>query len=161
MNFGSIHFEPGQYCEPLNWTFKTVNNGDTFVWACIQLRRMGLKYLNVPQHHASPFEPEEKDGKMGNWHETQQPFHWIHGGSLSSSWNGYLSGTPYHPVQEIEFREMETRCAFWEIASDVVEGFDEFKKQYKQGIKNLITNSGLDESRINRKINIYRSLLRV
>ena len=58
-------------------------------------------------------------------------------------------------------QEMESRAAFWTIASDVVDGFTEFKKQYKQGIDDLIAREKLDRDRINIKIKIYRELMNV
>lgn len=161
LNFASITFQPGQYSKELNHTFREINHGDTFVWASIQLRAMGLRPLCVPQHKADPYEAEHMAEHMGNWHESQQPFDWIHGGSLSASWGGYLSGKYLDARDDSSLREMETRCAFWMLASDVVDGFDGFKKDYKNGIENLVVTSELDRQKIQVKYNIYKSLLRV
>ena len=157
LNFGSIQFKPGDYCKELDHTFKEIAHGDTFVYACMQLRALGLRFSTCPQFHADPFEIESKGKKEMNWVEGK-PF-WLHGGSLSASWNGYLSGQVPDIQSEINAKEIESRVAFWTIASDVVEGFDDFKKQYKQGIENLIVNANLDRKRINEKVTLYKGLM--
>ena len=159
LNFGSITFKPGEYCKELDYTFKEINHGDTFVWACMQLRALGLRSITVPQHHASPFEIDEKNNNSMNWIGDKPK--WIHGGSLSAGWGGYLSGIMPDVSNESAMQEMETRVAFWTICSDEIDGFDGFKKQYKEGIEKLIEGCQLDRSRIRKKITIYRELMRI
>jgi len=159
LDFGSHTWRSGEYCQKLDHTFKFTSHGDTFVWACIQLRALGLRFLDVPQHHADPYEAENKENKEMNWRG--EPMKWIHAGSLSSGWGSYLSGVIPDVSDEVAKREMETRVAFWTIASDVIEGFMEFKKEYKRGIENLIIGASLNRGRINKKVNIYRELLNV
>lgn len=161
MDFGSHRFNEGEYSKELDHTFKQVAHGDTFVWGCVQLRALGLRSQTVPQHHAGPFEITDKENHEQNWHPTQSWFPWIHGGSLSAGWNGYLSGQIPDLSNESAIQEMETRVAFWTICSDVIEGFTDFKKEYKQGIETLIVNGNLDRDRIQKKISIYKELLRV
>lgn len=161
MNFGSITFKPGDYCGELNHTFKEINHGDTFVWACIQLRALGLRSQSVPQHHAGPFEITDKEIGEQNWHPTQSWFPWIHGGSLSAGWGGYLTGSIPDTSNDSAKQEIETRVAFWSICSHIVEGFEEFKKQYKEGIEELTVKGGLDRDRINKKIRVYRELMKI
>lgn len=161
LNFGSYTFKPGDYSKELDHTFKDVNHADTFGWACIQLRALGLRSQSVPQHHASPSEILDKETGEQNWHSTQQPFNWVHGGSLSAGWGGYLSGVLPDLSNENAILEMETRCAFWTICSDEVEGFDEFKKLYRAGIEQLIISGNLNRGRINKKVEIYRELMNV
>lgn len=157
LNFASVTFKPGEYCKELDYTFKGINHGDTFVWASIQLRALGLRFHNIPQFHASPFEIDEKERDDFNW-KSGKPF-WIHGGSLSAGWGGYLSGIIPDVSNESAILEMETRCAFWTICSNYVEGFEEFKKEYQNGIPNLVKNSSLNQGRINKKIEIYKELM--
>ena len=159
MDFGSHTWKPGEYSKELDHTFKEINHGDTFVWASIQLRALGLRFQSIPQHHADPFEIENKEKKQMNW-INGEPTH-IHGGSLSAGYGGYLSGRIPDVSNDSAMQEMETRCSFWTIASDIVEGFDEFKKQYKQGIENLIDKAGLKKGRIDKKIEIYRGLMKI
>lgn len=161
LNFASVTFKPGDYCKELDYTFKGINHGDTFVWMCMQLRALGLRFHNVPQYHASPYEIEEHDNKRLKWAENAS-LKWIHGGSLSTSWNGYLSGSSLPNVEaDISKQEIETRVAFWTIASDVIDGFDNFKTAYKEGINKLIDGCKLNMVRINRKKDIYRTLMRL
>lgn len=152
IDFGSCTFNPGDYCKELDYTFKELNYGDTFVWASMQLRAMGLKFKEIPQYHASLNETEEYTKHEGKW-INRPPY--IHGGSLSSGWssNGFLLGRQIIT----EPRELETRVAFWKLASDLVEGFEDFKIEYRKGIETL--SQQLDKSLINQKYNIYKELL--
>ncbi len=161
LNFGSITFKPGDYCKELDYTFKDINHGDTFVWACMQLRALGLRSHSVPQHHAGPFEIQDKEKGEQNWHPTQSWFPWIHGGSLSAGWGGYLSGQLPDLSHDSAVQEIETRCAFWWICSNQIEGFEEFKALYQSGIAKLQFNGGLNTERIDKKIKIYKELMNV
>lgn len=163
LNFGSITFTPGQFCKELDYTFVGINHGDTFVWACMQLRAMGLTSISVPQHKADPFEIESKDQGLMNWHPSQQPFEWIHAGSLSAGYGGYISGRMPDVSHDSAKQEIESRVAWWLIVSEpnIIEGFEEFKNAYREGIGYLVNNARLNESRIQRKIQIYRQLLNI
>lgn len=161
LDFGSHTFHAGEYSKELDHTFKEINHGDTMVWMCIQLRALGLRFGTVPQHKADVYEITSKRDGIMNWHSSQQPFKWVHGGSLSAGYGGYLSGRLPDVSHDSAKQEIESRVAFWTIASDVVDGFTEFKKEYKQGIENLITNCFLDRDRIEIKIKIYRDLMKI
>lgn len=159
LDFGSHTFKPDDFSPELNHTFKEINHGDTFVWACIQLRALGLRSQAIPQYHASPTEITDKEKDEMNW-INGKPF-WIHGGSLSTSWNGYLNNTIPDTSNEGAKMEIETRVAFWQICSDVIEGFDSFKKEYKNGIISLIQRANLEENRIKQKYDLYRDLMKI
>lgn len=161
LDFSSKSWQPGEYCSELNHSFKELSHGDTAVWNNIQLRSLGVRATSVPQHHAGPNEITDKENGEQNWHPTQSWFPWIHGGSLSAGWSGYLSGTLPDLSNENAILEIETRVAFWTIASDVIDGFTEFKKEYKQGIENLVQKGNLNRERIAQKIAIYRELLKL
>lgn len=161
LDFASKSWIPGEYSKEMDHTFETVNHGDTFVWTCIQLRALGLRFHNIPQHKADVYEIESKEKKEMNWHPMFEPMKWIHGGSLSAGIGGYLSGRLPDVSHDAAKQEIESRVAFWTICSDQVEGFDEFKKVYKDGIESLITNSELDRGRIDKKVNLYKDLMRV
>lgn len=161
MDFGSVAFKTGDYCKELDYTFKDINYGDTFVWMCIQLRALGVRSQNIPQHHAAPFEITDKESQIMNWHPSQQPFEWIHAGSLSSGWNGYLNRLLPDVSDDSAKQEIETRVSFWQLASDTIDGFDSFKEEYRKGIETLIVNGNLNRDRIQQKYNIYKNLMRV
>ena len=161
LDFGSHTFQAGEYSKELEHTFKEINHGDTMVWMSIQLRALGLRFGSVPQHKADVYEITSKRDNVMNWHPTQQPFKWIHGGSLSAGYGGYLSGRLPDVSNDSAKQEMESRVAFWTICSDVIDGFTEFKKEYKQGIENLIIGCSLDKERIRVKIKIYRDLMKI
>lgn len=161
LNFASITFKPGEYCKELDYTFKDINHGDTFVWACMQLRALGLRSQSVPQHKAGPFEITDKQDSEQNWHPTQQPFKWLHGGSLSAGWGGYLSGRLPDVSNDSAKQEIESRVAFWTIAVGETEGFDSFRASYVEGIGGLADGAGLDAERIRKKIQIYKELMKL
>lgn len=157
LDFGSNKYPKGQYFKELDHTFSEECYTDTFTWASIQLRYLGVRSADVPQFHADPYEVENKNKGEGNWLDVKP--YWIHAGSLSAGWNGYLSGSLPDVSHESAKKEIETRCAFWTICSESVNGFSDFKDQYRQGIENLITNCQLDRHAIAKKILIYKELM--
>lgn len=159
LDFGSKQFNAGEYCKELDYTFKEVNCADTFVWASIQLRAMGLKIGEIPQHKADVNEVESKTTGMMNWINGVPK--WIHAGSLSSGWGGYLSGTIPDLPDEGSKKEMETRVSFWMLANNMVDGFDDFKKPYQEGILNLMAEAKLNAGRINAKYDLYKELMKL
>jgi len=161
LNFASKSWEAGEYEPLMDYTFKEREGGDTFVWLGLQLRYNGVRFGNISQHHADPYEIEHRKTREGNWHNATKPFHWIHGGSLSSGWGGYLSGRVPDTSSEIAKLEMETRVAFWKLCMDEANGFDAFKVLYIAGIQNLVDSAGLDWGRINNKITLYREVMKL
>lgn len=161
LDFGSHTWQPGEYCPKLDHTFTEVNHGDTFVWLCVQLRALGLRFQNIPQHHADPYEIEHKKSGEQNWHRATQPFHWIHAGSLSAGWGGYLSGRVPDTSNESAKLEMETRAAFWKLCANTIQGFDGFIDRYQDGIDELIKNAELDPRRIDNKYLLYKEILKL
>src|SRR3990167_8637507 len=161
IDFGSKKYPKGKYFKELDHTFIEDAYTDTFTWASIQLRYLGFKSIDIPHHHADPYEIQNKEAGYMNWHKDNQPFEWIHGGSLSAGWGGYLSDRIPDVSNDSAMQEMESRCAFWIVASDSIEGFNDFKNKYKQGIQNLIFNANLNQLRIEQKINIYKTLMKI
>lgn len=160
LNFASKTFKEGEYFKELDHTFEQTNHGDTFVWGCIQLRYNGVRFGSVPQYHASPEEIEYYERHGDKW-TPGTDIRWIHGGSLSAGWGGYLSGsTPDTSTIQAKM-EIESRVAFWKIALETTEGFHLFRIDYGRGIEALIERAELSTDRIQRKYNIYKNLLRV
>lgn len=158
LDFGSKEYRTGEYFKEVNYTFRETCYTDTFVWTCLQLRSLGLRSEAIPQYHASPNEIEEFEKKELKWADNPG---FIHGGSLSSGWGGYLSRRIPDLSNQNAILEIETRVAFWTIASDLIEGFYNFKEIYEYGIEQLITNGNLNRGRISRKIEIYKNLMKV
>lgn len=159
LNFAPKEFKHGEYVKEIDHTMSQTEASDTFGWTCMQLRSMGIRFGSIPQYHASPNEIEEYNQQINKWEKGKPPY--IHGGSLSAGWSnsGFLLGRQPVPDNIHGMHEIETRVAFWQIVSDVVEGFDEFKKEYKQGIQNLIINGKLDEGFIRKKYLIYKQTM--
>lgn len=161
LNFGSKTFLAGEFCPQLNHTFKEINHADTFGWGAIQMRHNGVRFQSIQQHKADVYEIESKANGVMNWHPTQRPFDWIHGGSLSAGWGGYLNTSLPDVSNDSAKQEIESRVAFWRICSETVEGFEGFKTEYQKGIEHLIQGCDLNRERIAKKISIYRELLRI
>jgi hypothetical protein len=159
LDFASYTFYKGKFYPELGGTItKDGEYGDTFVWTCIQMRFLGVRFGSVEQKHASPYEFDDKLNSKGNW---VSPIPWIHGGSLSTSWGGYLSGMMPNFTDDYGKQEIETRVAFWTICAQEIKGFGAFKYQYAVGIEKLIENAKLNEDRINLKIDIYKELMKI
>lgn len=147
-NFASKTFRAGEWVKELGWAPTVDQCGDTFVWASIQLRAMGLRFCYVPQCKVHPSHNRLQD---------LPPFGWMHAGSLSSGWHGRLLRGHYSPdkLSHVhEFLDHETRVAFWKMAANLedYEEIAEFKKAYLLGIERLIDHYGLDRGRIAEKV---------
>jgi glycosyltransferase involved in cell wall biosynthesis len=155
-NFGSTVFKAGEYNDQLSYRFVEDNAGDTFVWASIQLRAMGLRIEEIQQHHSSPTELKDRDMRWNNWQNGRPTY--IHAGSLSSGWshNGFLRLN--QPV--IDKQDVETRVAFWKLAVTHAEGLEQFKPAYWKGIDDLVRAGELNEREIQSKYNLYLDLIR-
>jgi len=159
LNFAGKGWKAGEYIKELDMTCKEEQAGDTFVSTCLQLRAMGLKFHDVLQNHASPTEIEDIPLKRYNHDYGFQG--WIHGGSLSSGWNGFLL-TPPSAQEGLSIQEFETRAAFWDLVSEVEEIPDkEFTKRYRRGIDDFVREGGLNRGRVSQKKAFYKNLLKL
>ena len=160
LNFASKEYKAGEYVKEIDHTMVETQYSDTFAFASLQLRYLGIRSEEIPQFHCSPTEMADKQlGKM-NWRNNQSPY-WLHVGSLSSGFGGYLSGQIPDVSTDMAKWEIETRVAGWKIACDLTEGYVNFRKEYLMGIEDLIQNAKLDNGRIQAKYSLYRSLLRM
>lgn len=159
LDFGSKKYSKGEYFKELNHTFSEDCFTDTFTWSSLQLRYMGAKSYDISQNHAHPF-----DLDFQRTHEIMfangDP-KYIHGGSLSSGWGGYLNKKLPSVATDMEKQDIETRVAFWTICMDNTKGYTDFKNQYADGIDNLKESVRLSSERIQKKINLYRSLMKI
>jgi hypothetical protein len=155
LNFASKHFPKGEYFKELDHTFVEDNYGDTFVWADIQMRYNGVRFFDIPQNHTYP-EDFLQNEKMYLWESYPK---YIHGGSLSSGWGGYLNKKLPPVDTDMTKKDIETRVAWWMICSNETEGYEDFKKEYKKGIQNLIEGCALNMERIMKKYNGYRKIM--
>lgn len=159
LNFDARGFKKDVYYKELDHTMQNEEAGDTFVSASIQLRYLGLKFKEIPQFHASPFEIIDQVSGDRNW-RAETPF-WLHAGSLSVGSGKYLNNVVPDVAADINKQEIETRTAFWTIVSSLIDGFKDYKYVYQKGIESLIANAALDRDRIGKKIGIYRTLMKI
>lgn len=151
----------GDYIKELGLTITDeVSPADTFVWASIQLRGLGLRVSLVDQYHSRMEDIEDRDRIRGVF-DRKAP--WVHIGSLSG-WQNVLFGDKLQSrIGEIE--EWERRCAawlfLWEDAYDKVpESMKEFYKRYKAGIDRLITEYTLSPARVMLRVSLFRDLIK-
>lgn len=160
LDFGSKKYSQGEYFKELDHTFTEDCYTDTFTWASVQLRYFGLKSYDIPQNHTYPLD-FDKSGKVYAQEYDDHEIRYLHGGSLSSGYGGYINKkTP--PIEtDFQKKDIETRVAFWKIVSDVVEEYNSFKSMYKAGIERLIIDCRLDRNRIQIKYNGYRRIMKI
>lgn len=136
-----LHFTPkgwqvGQKIYVLDHTVKEPEvRGDTFVWASLQLRGMGLRIKEIPQYHSSPYDLEHLQCGEGVF-DGNAP--WFHLGSLAGDF------TP--PQSDMEKLEMEKRVMWRELCGE--------------NMTNIIRKYKLDNIRIALWKQAYTNLLR-
>lgn len=155
--FASDKYPKGEYIKELDHVMENDDYTDTFTFACLQLRAMGVREFQIPQNHAHPFDLQNVTN-----HEVMfsngNPLY-IHGGSLSSGWGGYLN-VKLPPVDtDMEKQDVETRVAMWRIVEAMTEGYYEFRKEYIRGIIRLEDECNLDRERIDKKVELYMKLM--
>lgn len=162
--FASDEYKKGEYIKELDHTMENTEYTDTFTFASLQLRYMGLTCHTIPQNHTYPTD-FEKNGKMFCQEYDNHEIKYLHGGSLSSGYGGYLNKKLPMLTTDMEKKDMETRVAFWKLVSDMtprlIKGYDEFRKIYKSCIEALIINVKLDRDRIQGKYNGYKRIMNI
>lgn len=159
LDFGSNIYPKGQYFKELDHTFENDDFTDTFTWASIQLRYQGLNEFPIPQNHCHPFDLEHVKNKTGMFRNGDPKY--MHGGSLSSGWGGYLNKKLPPINTDMEKQDIETRVAFWDLISDTTDGYTDFKTEYRWSIEQLKQKAQLNRTRIDNKIQLYRRLMKV
>lgn len=156
-DFASTKYPHGKYIKEIDHTMMLDEYTDTFTFASLQLRHMGLRLFEIPQNHAHPMDLEYQ-----RTHEVMfasgNPLY-IHGGSLSSGWGGYLNKKLPPVASDMEKQDIETRVAWWLICCGQTDGYINFSLQYMQAIRDLIKNANLDSDRIMKKVNLYKGLM--
>lgn len=149
LHFGATIFKFGEYVPLLDWTVQEGQASDTFVWASIQLRALGLRIVNIPQHR-------ESDGG-----EATAEWGYSHNGTLSSAIDAIFTDDREVPLSirkmpnahtyetrlEADKGEIERRVSwnllavnqFWNEAEEI----SEFRDLYKKGIMKYVKKFGL------------------
>lgn len=164
-----LHFEPktwkqGEYIKELDITAGGGTVGDVFVWLCIQLRAMGLRFYDVPQCHSHP--QDLLDFKRGEGiFAPLVP--WVHIGSLTLTAHDFLIGhrtpeTSLMPASDMEKKEMERRYA-WLLLFLELNPIPELEKALEMYVKRMnkfITAHNLSVGHIEKLKNAYRGFIR-
>lgn len=158
--FGAKGWKKGEIIPGLDLKVEDIESGDTFVWMSIQLRALGLRFFEVPQCHCYPLDLEDEKTKERLW--LNPDFGWLHSGSLSASWNVFLAGKYADCNDDFFKQELETRTAFWMMASrEPFEEIKEFRLKYIKGIVDLINRYQLSPVRIGDKMLMYSRILKI
>lgn len=164
-----LHFEPmtwekGTYIKELDITAGEGTVGDVFVWLCIQLRAMGLRFYEVPQCHSHP--QDFLDYKRGEGiFAPLVP--WVHIGSLTLTAHDFLIGhrtpeTSLLPTSDMERKEMERRYA-WLLLFLELNPIPELEKALEMYVKRMnrfITVYNLSVGHIEKLKNAYRGFIK-
>lgn len=168
-NFGNYGWQPGEKLFDTVLTQEAA--GDTFVWASLQFREMGLKILNVPQHHCHPMDINRV---VTSWGALNPIAKFMHMGSLSSGIkntlldknlialcdqnNGSATATSlYIPTSKDEKRELERRVAWWRESYKVISfPEDDFTRGYEHGLEHVIKTCDLSHNVLDQWIQVYK-----
>jgi hypothetical protein len=83
LHFWSKGWNKGDYIKELDHTVQAETiMGDTFVWTSIQLRKLGIKVKEIPQHHSALTDLADYKNKTGLW---SGGVNRIHLGSITGS----------------------------------------------------------------------------
>jgi hypothetical protein len=160
-HFAATSWEKGDFIPQLDHIIEAeVVPSDTFVWASIQLRGLGLRVKLLPQYHAMAEDLEHKD-KIEGIFDRKAP--WVHFGS-SSTWSGILMGPDIPQIHGTPI-EWEPRAALWLMCWDDAQEtlpkyMQDFSTNYKAGIERLIQSYTLSASRVKYRAELYRTLLK-
>lgn len=150
----------GDYIKELDHVLEdNIAPADTFVWASIQLRSLGLKVHLENQYH-SYIEDIQDFTQIKGIFDRKCP--WVHLGSLSGWQNVLFSANLQFRLGEVEEWERRTSAwlMFWEDAQeDLPEDMQEFSRQYKAGIDRLILEYTLSPTRVKLRTELYRQLI--
>lgn len=180
MNFCGMTFQKGRYIPVLDWTVDEDNaHSDTFVWASLQMRSLGLKAGYVEQYKMHPNDFDERRTRTNCFSPKAG---WLHSGNLSGSLHSWLRTEDGYPlasspgavpidmsVTPDEARghgmqdEFERRAAFLILAHETslgeYEDIEDFRRAYRKGIDLLVRRYLLQTDRLERRTRMYKKLL--
>jgi len=167
-NYGAKTFKAGEPIPQINLTPTKTTGGDTFVWASIQLRALGLSFYY-----------EDQNRLIDVIRRGQYPPPWIHVGSSSTSLGGGLLDEEMHSLghysQDATFRfppvpdrnileHFERKYAFWYIArhhwpipENVPASY--FNGVYADAITRAIHGCNLRQAEVDRHCQMFLQIL--
>lgn len=186
LDFNAKGWEKGNYIKEIDWTVepdegRTHIGADTFVWGSIQLRALGLKFIEIPQYHLHPEWESERNSKVNVFDGKAG---WMHAGSLSGSIYGILTDDvgnplafrslplppreegwklPSYVITEQERQEFEKRVCFYIMALELFDNIPEledFRKAYIKAVDRVIEQFNLDKGRLYAQKDAYLQLFK-
>lgn len=155
--------------------FSATEFGDTFVNTSIQLRKKGLKILEIPQYHLSP---DDEINLANNRGVFDGECGYMHFGSLSSGIENTLLDQNNKPLKDrkkpncgevnlkkrdltpMEKLELERRVVWWNEAYRLNQQlFGEFGDAYGKAIEKLIIECKLSRENINNMLKMYKEVI--
>jgi len=168
-NFRAKRYAPGVFIPELDFTPTQETGGDTFVWASIQLRALGLSVHQIKQWRLIDVIRENKI-----------PPPWIHVGSGSTTLNGHLldenmipignknwnkpKGFPPVPDHTIRVH-FEKKFAWWSMMNKLFPVPQSspaayFNLQYKEAVNRSIKGCGLSRAAVSQHEGTLGNILR-
>lgn len=175
-NFSARGWKPGEVIEGLGITATEPIGGDTFVWASIQLRAMGLKARELCQYHSYPHDLDLWRSQRHLW-DGHAP--WLHIGSLSclvgTAHDQYMFADPTLFAKYIgRLREHTDKCSstrleltrryawvnlIWERTHQRLQDLGPLRDRWYQNLNACIDGLGLDRGVMGSLVLAYKELL--
>jgi hypothetical protein len=181
LDFKAKTWQKGDYIEQLDLTLTDIGTADTFVWGSIQLQALKPKIAEVPQYHLST---DDFQDYFNNTNVFDGKAAWFHVGSLSSGVHGVLVGSDgkrlncknqdtgnlpgmpvilqMHRLSEAEKLEWERRITFWKMFANMYKPeplLGDYYQEYITAIGRVISQFGLNLSRIEKRVMLFKRLL--
>lgn len=159
-NFCGYKWDQGQMV--LDEPAECLTYSDTFVWASIQLRSLGLRVRHIPQYHCFPSDPYNKqtrrhifDGRCG----------YFHIGSLSSILEGYVKvSTPFENLPRMwendgERIELARRLGWVIEASKEPIPDPSYTEKYAAAVKKSLDHYKISEANAYSWVEMYKTVM--
>ena len=137
-HYGAIGWEPG--ARILGETYPERQSADTFGWASLQLRELGLR-VHVEAQYRADF------GAMAGWSDPP----WFHVGGLSTGWGMYVMGPDSHDpsaMRDQDLTDWTKRVAWWQRMAEKAPGPPGLAEPYRASVDRLVSAMGMDREQI-------------
>jgi hypothetical protein len=172
LNFNAKTWNIGERIEELDMEATTeLLCGDTFVWASIQLRAMGLRDEIENQYHSYPHDLQLRASKEHLWDGNCK---WVHIGSLSSTPDYFKDEETFRKNTEVYTKNHLSKCIStqqefvrrisWikmivETTPIDITGIEEDIERYKRNLDIQPKIMGLSDASIQTHMSMYKELL--
>lgn len=135
------HYSAWGGWEAFAFRFQEYQSMDTFGWASLQIRHLGLRVQAEPNYRSDL-------AKMAGWGDMP----WFHVGGLSTGWGVYIMEPKgLHDatfMRGTDLTDWAKRVAIWRILADRNDGPPGLIEQYRASIAKFVEDTGMAEGDI-------------